>query len=104
MRYSYDVPAGFIIGAALSKKSGKINITDLITIKTSIHANAPRYYVSFSRDSLCSEIEANSDCFVYENDQIRLNDFYMDNIWRIKRYFYDVLDEDLRNAIDLALA
>ena len=99
----YDVPTGLIIGAALSKKFGRITNSDLVDIKISIRENAPRYYVNFSRDSIYSEIEANSDCFIFEHDQIRLNDFYMENMGRVKRYFYDVLDEEVRNAIDTAL-
>ncbi|MDR2712603.1 MAG: hypothetical protein LBB91_05755 [Clostridiales bacterium] len=99
----YDVPTGLIIGAALSKKLGRITNFDLIALNISIRENAPRYYVDFSLDSIYSEIEANCDCFVFEHDQIRLNDFYMENMGRIKRYFYDVLDEEVRNAIDIAL-
>ena len=99
----YDVSAGLIIGAALSKKSGRVSNDDLRMLEASIHEYAPRYYVDFSRDSIYSEIEANCDCFMFENDEIVLNDFYMENMGRIRMYFYEVLDEDIRKAIDMAV-
>lgn len=100
----YDVSTGLVIGAALSKKMGRITDTELVTLKQSIRTNAPSYYVDFSRASIFSEIEANGDCFIFIDDAISLNEFYMENIGRVKSCFYDVLDEDVRNAIDLAFA
>ncbi len=99
----YEVSVGLIIGAALSIKCGKISNNQLITIKESIRDNAPEYYVDFSRDSVYSEIEANGDCFALENGDFVLNEFYMEHIGRVKRCFYDVLEEDIRKALDMAL-
>jgi len=99
-----DVSAGLIIGAALSKKSGRITNDDLSAVEDSIRKYAPEYYVDFTRNSIYSEIEANCDYFALEDDEIVLNESYMNNIGRIRRYFYEVLDADVRTAIDRALA
>jgi hypothetical protein len=99
-----EVSVGLIIGAALSKKDGKITKTDLYSVRESVRKNAPRYYVDFSRDSVYSEIEANCDCFSIDNGEISLNDFYMKHKGRVRSYFYDMLDEEVRRAIDIAFA
>jgi len=99
-----EVPVGFIIGAALSVKSGRITKSDLRKIRESVLENAPGYYVDFSRDSIYSEIEANCDCFLIEDDKIFLSEFYMERPARVRRYYYEMLDEEVRLEVDMALA
>ena len=99
-----EVSVGLIIGAALLKKKGKITKADLFNVRTSIRKHAPTYYVDFSRDSVYSEIGANCDCFSIEDDEISLNEFYMEHLDRVRSYFYDMLNEEIRSAIDMAFA
>ena len=97
-----EVSVGLVIGAVLSKKdlSGKIRYTDLNDVMESVRKYAPEYYVDFSRNSVYSEIAANCDYFTLKDGEIQLTPLYMENIDRVKTYFYDVIDENLRKAID----
>jgi hypothetical protein len=98
-----EIPAGLLIGAVLSKKSGKVEFSEFYNICLDVLKKTNGYCADLSRDRVLSEIQANGDCFTLRKGTIQLRDDSEESLREIEDCFYSVLDGEIREALDARL-
>lgn len=99
----HTLSTGVIIGASLFRNNGHLTFEELHKVASTIMKSNPDYYIDISRDAVIAEISLNKSPFKLSNSGLCLSDNNQGTLNRAKALCYDILDNNIRSAIDEAL-
>ncbi len=98
-----QISTEYILGSALYFNQNGISISRLNQLEQKIYKENTDLIIDISRSAIVSVVESCNEYFKLENDFLLLEEYYLNNITRIKNRFFDVLDESLKTCIKCAL-
>ena len=91
------------LGSILYFKPEGVTIADLNIFEQSVYNQTSDLILDVSRSAIIAVLESYAEYFKFENDILRLSNFYLNNMERIKSRYVDVLDGSIMENMQAAL-
>ena len=98
-----QISTEYLLGSILYFKPEGVTIADLNIFEQNVYNLTADLIFDVSRSAIMSVLESYAEYFKFENDTLRLSNFYLNNMERIKSRFVDVLDDSIMETIRTAL-
>ncbi len=98
-----QISTEYILGIILYFRPEGVSISDLNIFEQNVYNQTADLILDISRSAIMSVLESYAEYFKFENDILRLSNFYLNNMERIKSRFVDVLDSSIMETMQTAL-
>lgn len=98
-----QISTEYLLGSILYFRPEGVTISDLNIFEQNVYNQTADLILDISRSAIIAVLESYAEYFKFENDILRLSNFYLNNMERIKSRFVDVLDSSIMEAMQTAL-
>ena len=94
-----QISTEYVLGSVLYYKPTGVTLSYLRNFEKAVYNSNSDLILDFSKSALISVLDSCDQYFKFENDLLLLENYYLDNMDRIKSRFVDVLDASFRDII-----